>query len=72
MKEGVGLSLNTAEAKVDGYIDSLVYKNYIYTNVELDGELKKNLFKGDLAIDDKNASFTFGGEVNFTERHPFF
>ena len=72
VKEGIGLSLNTAEAKVNGTIDSLFFKNYLYSNVQLDGELKKNLFNGDLAIDDKNVSLNFGGEVNFTGEVPAF
>ena len=72
VKDGIGLSLNTAQAKVNGRIDSLVFKNYVYKNVELNGELKKNLFNGDLMIDDKNISLNFGGEVNFTDTIPAF
>ena len=72
VKEGKGLSLNYAEAKVTGQIDSLTFKNYMYTNAALDGELKKNLFNGDLVINDKNVSFNFGGEVNFTDSIPSF
>ena len=72
VKEGKGLSLNYAEAKVTGQIDSLIFKNYKYTNAALDGELKKNLFNGDLVIDDKNVSLNFGGEVNFTDSIPSF
>ena len=72
VKEGVGLTINSAEAKLSGSIDSLVFKNYKYTNAQLDGELKKNLFIGDLRIDDKNINFTFGGEVNFTDSIPEF
>ncbi len=72
VKEGVGLTINTAEAKLNGKIDSLVFKNYMYTNVQLDGELKKNLFNGDLRIEDKNVNLTFGGEVNFTDSIPEF
>lgn len=72
VKEGVGLSLNTAEAKVAGHIDSLLFKDYAYTNVQIDGELKKNLFNGDLLIEDEHAHFSFGGEVNFTDTIPTF
>ncbi len=72
VKEGIGLSLNAAQAKVDGRIDSLAFKGYKYTNATLNGELKKNLFNGDLSIDDKNIQFNFGGEVNFTDTIPAF
>ncbi len=72
VKEGVGLSLNQAQAKVNGRIDSLNFKGYQYTNATLNGELKKNLFNGDLAIDDENIRFNFGGEVNFTDTIPAF
>ncbi|MEZ4954983.1 MAG: translocation/assembly module TamB domain-containing protein [Saprospiraceae bacterium] len=72
VKEGVGLTLNSAEAKLSGRIDSLNFKNYIYSNVQLDGELKKNLFNGDLVVEDKNINLKFGGEVNFTDSIPAF
>ena len=72
VKDGIGLSLNTAEAKVNGNIDSLVFKNYVYKNVQLIGELKKNLFNGDMVIEDKNINLNFGGEVNFTDSIPAF
>ncbi|HFA49994.1 MAG TPA: hypothetical protein ENJ95_13380 [Bacteroidetes bacterium] len=72
VKEGKGLTLNAADAKLDGRIDSLVFKGYHYTDVSLNGELKKNRFKGDLLSRDKNINFDFGGEVDFTDSIPEF
>ncbi len=70
--EGRGLTLNSANAKLEGNIDSLVFKGYKYANVTLNGQLKKNLFDGDLNIEDPNINLAFGGEINLTDSLPAF
>ena len=70
--EGKGLTLNSANAKLEGTIDSLVFKGYKYENVTLNGQLKKNLFDGDVKIEDPNINLTFGGEINLTDTLPAF
>jgi len=72
VKEGKGLTLNSVDAKVEGRIDSLVFKNYKYENVTLSGQFKKNMFDGDLNIGDPNINLTFGGEINLTDTLPAF
>ncbi|MEK7253913.1 MAG: hypothetical protein AAB316_04160, partial [Bacteroidota bacterium] len=72
VKQGVGLTVNSANAKLEGVIDSMVYRGYKYRNVTVNGELAKRLFNGDLKIEDQNVSLTFGGKVNFTEAVPQF
>jgi hypothetical protein len=70
--EGKGLTLNSANAKLEGTIDSLVFKGYKYANVTLKGRLEKNLFDGDVNIEDPNINLTFGGEINLTDTLPAF
>ena len=72
VREGLGLTLNSVNAKLAGTIDSLVFKGYKYENVTLNGQLKKNLFNGDLNIEDTNINLSFGGEINFTDTLPSF
>lgn len=70
VKEGVGLTLNSASAKLEGVIDSLEFKGYDYTNVALNGELEKNRFKGNVVIQDENADLSFDGQLDFQGEVP--
>ena len=70
--EGVGLTLNSVNAKLNGVIDSLEFKDYLYKGVELNGHLQKNLFDGELEVHDPNVDFTFAGTVNFAHEMPIF
>lgn len=70
--EGKGLTLNSVDAKVNGDIDSLVFKNYVYRDVALNGHLQKDLFDGDLEIHDENVDLNFAGTVNFANELPIF
>lgn len=72
VKEGVGLTLNSANAKLEATIDSLRFKNYVYKNVAFNGQLKKNLFDGYLNMQDQNIDLTFKGSVNFAGSVPAF
>ncbi|MAT53263.1 MAG: hypothetical protein CMN32_02200 [Saprospirales bacterium] len=72
VKEGVGLTLNAVNAKVNGVIDSLEFKNYLYKKVALNGHLEKDLFDGELEVHDPNVDLTFAGTVNFASELPVF
>lgn len=72
VKEGVGLTLNSVNAKLQGTVDSLNFKGYVYKNATLNGQLTRNLFNGDLRIEDNNVNLVFGGEINFTDTLPTF
>lgn len=72
VKEGIGLTLNSVNAKLEGTVDSLSFKGYVYKNATLNGQLTRNLFNGDLEIEDNNINLSFGGEINFTDTLPAF
>jgi hypothetical protein len=72
VKEGVGLTLNSLNARLEGTVDSLRFKGYVYKNATLNGRLTRNLFNGDLVIEDNNINLTFGGEINFADTLPAF
>ncbi len=72
VKKGVGLTLNTVSAELEGLVDSLVFKGYKYRNASIKGLLQRNNFVGDFSIKDGNIDMVFGGEVNFTDSLPSF
>ena len=70
--DGVGLTKNTASAKLKASIDYFAFKGYDYKNLNIEGDINKNLFIGDFAIQDDNIDFLFDGTINFEESVPFF
>ncbi len=72
VKEGVGLTLETVDAKLIGTIQEFTFKDYTYNNLTLDGALKKNLFDGSLLSKDQNLDFVFNGKIDFEGEVPTF
>lgn len=72
VKNGVGLTLETASANLTGKIQDFTFKDYTYNNITLDGVLKKNLFDGKLVSKDKNIDFIFNGKIDFLDSIPKF
>lgn len=63
---------NLFSANIDGVIDSVLFKNYLYKNVVMDGLLDEQKFEGNLSIDDQNLKGSFAGTVDFNEDIPVF
>ncbi|MBK8805922.1 MAG: hypothetical protein IPO21_04415 [Bacteroidales bacterium] len=55
---------NNIDAYVKGSISELVFNNYSYSGIKLDGHISKNLFDGELLINDKNINLDFKGVLN--------
>jgi len=72
VSNGFGLTSETAQAALSAKVQSFVFKGYNYQNASLTGELKKNLFSGEFAIQDDNIDFSFLGKVDFTDTIPLF
>lgn len=72
LKEGKGLTGNSATAKLYARIDSVVYRNYHYNNIVMNGALEKNLFDGQLDIRDQNIDLNFAGQIDFRDSIPVF
>ena len=70
--DGKGLTQSTADAKLKASIDYLSFKGYDYENLNLEGDINKNLFIGDFGIHDDNIDFLFDGTINFEENIPVF
>lgn len=72
VKNGVGLTAQTASAQLTAEIQSFYFKNYNYQNAQLSGELNRNLFNGSLAIQDDNMDLNFQGLVDYRDSIPIF
>jgi len=68
--KGKGLSLNKITATIEGKINSLVYNNYDYSKINVDGKFANKAFNGILVSSDPNADFDFNGTVDFTNKLP--
>ncbi len=68
--EGKGLTLKDLNTRLNGKINSIAYNGYNYQDINIDGEIKNKIFKGDLLSKDKYADFDFKGSVDFTGKMP--
>jgi hypothetical protein len=64
--DGSGFSRETVNTLVEGRIDSLRFKGYNYTNINLDGKFKNPQFNGNLSIRDPNLKMDFSGLVDIS------
>jgi len=69
---GDGLGLEHLDANLDGNIQKLDLKNYEYNNIEVEGNIAKKLFKGDLKIKDEAIGLDFEGTVDLNQTKPEF
>lgn len=70
VNNGVGLTLETANADLKANIENFGFKDYNYQNASLVGQLTKNFFRGDFTIQDENIDFFFRGKLDFTDSIP--
>lgn len=70
--DGQGLTGATANARLEAKIDSFAFRDYLYQNLEMEGQLNRNLFDGKFGIQDQNIDFDFVGAIDFTQAVPFF
>ncbi|TFH27021.1 MAG: hypothetical protein E4H10_05240 [Bacteroidia bacterium] len=57
-------------ANLNGTIDTLVFSQYAYSNITLDGALSNKTFDGGFSISDPNIRMDFEGEMDFSEEVP--
>lgn len=56
----------------DGNITSLLYNNYNYSGIRLDGSVKPGLFEGQLFVNDPNLILDFDGLIDYSKKQPIF
>ncbi len=69
---GKGLTLNTVESRIDGFINSITANNYNYTNIDVEGLFTKSTFVGVAIAKDPNCQLDFNGEIDFSSNIPEF
>lgn len=70
VNNGVGLTLETANADLVANIANFGFKGYSYENANLVGRLTRNFFQGDFIIQDDNIDLFFRGKLDFTDSIP--
>lgn len=64
VEDGLGLTPETASAKIRGLIKEFEYNDYQYHNAYIKGLLKDQEFKGNFAIAEDNIQLNFSGFIN--------
>jgi hypothetical protein len=59
-------------ADLKGSIDTLVFSEYAYSNITLDGSLTNKTFDGGFSISDPNIRMNFEGKMDFSEEVPVY
>lgn len=67
--KGTGFDKNV-NADIDGKIRSLVYNNYHYEKIDINGKLNKQFFEGIISSKDSNAVFRANGTFDFNSKKP--
>ncbi len=69
---GSGITPETIQAEIDANIDNVVYQNYDYKNLNIDGTIDRKKFTGEFDISDPNITFDFAGLVDLNVEIPTF
>ncbi|MEB2775979.1 translocation/assembly module TamB domain-containing protein [Algoriphagus sp. D3-2-R+10] len=70
LKGRVNTTGNSAEnllVDVNADVSRFGFKNYVYTNIKTDATYGRDLFKGNLAVNDPNLKINANGELNLRE-----
>lgn len=67
---GKGFTLDDLDAKMEGDIHQVQFKNYAYSNIKITGDFKKRLFNGKFESRDPNANIDFYGSASFVNKIP--
>lgn len=59
--DGKGFTLEKLNTKIQGKVSKHQYKGYTYSNIDVNGVFKNQLFNGILTANDKNLKMTFMG-----------
>ncbi|MGV8945204.1 MAG: translocation/assembly module TamB domain-containing protein [Lutibacter sp.] len=66
--DGKGFTLEKINTSVKGLISELQFKNYNYTNININGVLKNKHFDGEMEVNDDNIKLNFKGLADFSKK----
>ncbi|GHA57703.1 translocation/assembly module TamB domain-containing protein [Pontibacter akesuensis] len=70
--QGSGFTLQDANVKLNAEVGQLQLLGYNYQNIKANGVLNKQVFTGEVSINDPNLMFTANGEVNLANEKKAF
>lgn len=70
--DGKNFDPKEVSAKVNGKIHKLRLLDYPYKDIKLKGDFDKQMFNGELAMQDENIGLNFSGKINLREEIPNF
>ncbi|MFV0605007.1 MAG: hypothetical protein ACK5NK_04105 [Niabella sp.] len=70
--KGAGFDPEKGNINLDTKIRYIDFNGYRYQNIQADGEVNRNIFDGNIKIDDPNVRLTMNGLVNYNQEVPKF
>jgi hypothetical protein len=67
---GSGTELKTLKAEISGAVQNMRYNNYVYHNLQVNGNFKNSLFEGKFVSADPNANMAFEGKIDLQKKIP--
>ena len=64
--DGKGFSEKYLQTLIKGTVSKLVYNNYNYSNIDLNGDFKSGQYKGLLRVDDPNLNMNYEGLIDLS------
>ncbi len=65
--DGKGFTQKSLNTKFIGHVSKHQYKNYTYSNININGVFKNQHFNGDMNVNDKNIKMTFDGLADLSQ-----
>ncbi len=62
----------TVNAKIEGIVKDIEFKNYTYQNIKVEGDISESTFEGSLLADDPNLGLSFLGKIDYSSKIPVF
>lgn len=66
--DGKGFTLEKMNTSVKGHISQQQFKNYNYTNIDINGVVKNKHFDGEMEVNDDNIKLKFKGLADFSKK----
>ena len=70
--DGVGLTMKTLHATLDGSVNYLNFNNYTYHDIRVNGAVAQYKFNGQFIAKDSNLDATLNGLIDFSQAQPKF
>ncbi|NNK89609.1 MAG: hypothetical protein HKO89_03300 [Saprospiraceae bacterium] len=66
VRNGQGLTFENAYADMTAELARFEFKEYVYSDLVFEGEMRKNLFNGKINVNDPNVNLDFDGQIDFS------